>query len=162
MKLKVAHNYPIKLNIFDRELASVVFPVCVFLLAIPALMNSQVVLTIVLLLLALNFKRIGGILRFSKVSPVSHVNRDQLTLIIFPDGRVRLESMLEDTIEGCLETRQWCTRHAAVIRIISGRETYRLVALSIQQEKPENFRRLNMWLRQNFYPDARGEPASGN
>lgn len=158
----MTHKYPIKLNILDSELASVVFPVCIFLLAIPALMNSQVVLAIALLVLALNFKWIESILRFSKVSSVSHVNRDKLTLIIFPDGRVRLESMLEDTIEGRLETRQWCTRHAAVIRIISGRETYRLVALSIQQEKPENFRRLNMWLRQNSYRDARGEPASGN
>ena len=158
----MSHKHQIKLSIFNQKRALIVFPACLFVIAIQAMLMNQLILALVLLLMALKFEWIKSILRFSKLSPIKHVNGDELILIIFSDGRVRLISKVAETIEGFLGNRHWCTRHAAVIEIVSDRKTHRLVALSGEQEEPEDFRRLNMWLRQNIYPGARGELVLGS
>jgi hypothetical protein len=81
----------------------------------------------------------------------SKVNKSELILIIFADGRVELESVHEDTIEVFLDGQQWCTHQAAVLRVADGDSLRRLVILSVQQQNADDFRRLNMWLRQNFF-----------
>ena len=113
-------------------------------------------------LLSLNSRRVACILDFSKLSARDHEIGGQLTLIIFDDGAVRLESPTKGRIEGYLGSNHWCTRHLAVISLVISGRVHHLVALSLQQEKPENFRRLNMWLRQKLYPGAGDKSASGS
>lgn len=158
----MSHNLVIKLNVFDANRTYVLYPACLSLFAIYSLLNSQLVLSALLLLIVLNFKRIGNILNISNVRIFYNGTWDKLTLIIFPDGRVSLESTGKYKIEGSLDSKQWCTRHAAVIRIKRNEKLHSLVVLSVQQDKPGNFRRLNMWLRQNFYPGARAELVLGD
>ena len=79
-----------------------------------------------------------------------NIHKTRLILIVFTDGRVELKSAHEDTIEGFLDGQQWCTHRVAVLRIADGDSLRRLVILSAQQQNSDNFRRLNMWLRQDF------------
>lgn len=74
----------------------------------------------------------------------------KLTLQVFPDGQLRLESSLKDRVRGKLEGQQWCTHWFAVLRIRVEGTTHRILVLSTQQ-KHGDFRRLNMWLRQDFF-----------
>ena len=84
----------------------------------------------------------------------NNINAVKLTSVIFSDGRVKLISSRKDTIEGFLDSQQWCTHWLAVLRVVSGGTIHRLVILSTQQQKADDFRRLNMWLRQNICDDA--------
>ena len=145
----------IKLKLFnlnDRVYAS---RLLLLLAAISAGFSSQLILSVLLLSVVLFFERMASILGFI------NLNRNQMTLIIFPDGRVRLKSGHTDTIEGYLGANQWCTRHFAVLRIVTGGQESSLAVLSLQQQESGDFRRLNMWLRQNIYHDTRDERVSG-
>jgi hypothetical protein len=79
-----------------------------------------------------------------------NISDDELSVNIFPDGRVHLLSGGAVKEEGVLDQQQWCTHHAAVLRVLVQDEIRKLVVLSRQQEKTDDFRRLNMWLRQEF------------
>ena len=83
-----------------------------------------------------------------------NINTIELTSVIFSDGRVKLISSRRDTIEGFLGSQQWCTHWLAVLQVVSGGTIHRLVIVSVQQQKADNFRRLNMWLRQKICDDA--------
>jgi len=83
-----------------------------------------------------------------------NMNTVELTSVIFSDGRVKLISNGKDAFEGFLDSQQWCTHSLAVLRIVSGGSIHRLVILSVQQQKADDFRRLNMWLRQKVCDDA--------
>ena len=72
-------------------------------------------------------------------------------LIISSDGRVRLKSHGEDSIRGVLTGQQWCSYPFAILRIGTGKMTQNLLVISAQQKDPDDFRRLNMWLKQDFH-----------
>jgi hypothetical protein len=92
----------------------------------------------------------------ARILCISNVNDLELNTVIYPDGDLRLEYAGKDAIRARLEGQQWCISSLAVLRISRGKKTQRLVILSAQQnQKNEDFRRLNMWLRQDFYNDAR-------
>ena len=84
----------------------------------------------------------------------------ELTLIIYPDRRVDLISAGGDSVEGVLGRQQWCTRKAAVLRVCIENKNRKLVILSAQQHAADDFRRLNMWLRQGFFNDTTDELVS--
>ena len=75
--------------------------------------------------------------------------------VIFADGQVRLESNREETFESFLDGQQWCTHRLAVLRISNGETTRRLIICSMQQKGADDFRRLNMWLRQGLCDNTR-------
>ena len=115
------------------------------LLVIAALISPY---PVVLTLAVIVFASIGwraSILEFSKSNNV------KLTLVIFPDGRVRLESDQADTIEGFLDGQQWSTSWFAVLRVVDEDRIRNLLIRSVDQQSKDDFRRLNMWLRQDLY-----------
>ena len=81
----------------------------------------------------------------------SNVNVAELTLIIFPDGLLRLESTGGERLDGFLDSQQWATQTIAILRFEHETGNRSLVVLSGQQQKTEDFRRLTVMLRQSFY-----------
>ena len=127
-----------------------------FVLAIvSALLSPQPVLLTTFVLLLSGVGCLAYILDFTKLNDV------KLISIIFPDGRVRLESGQAPESMGFLSGQQWCAHHFAVLRYsVRGKQQYLLV-LSAQQNADE-FRRLKVWLRQDFCSDIGEQPVSGN
>ena len=121
-------------------------PACALylLVVIAALMSSHPLILTPLSVLIFMTGWAVPILGFSKANNV------KLTLVIFPDGRVQLESIRGCLNAGILDDQQWCTRHLAVLRMTDGDTSRNLVILSIQQADAGDFRRLNMWLRQGL------------
>lgn len=152
----MSHNKLIKLNIYNFTMWVVILRVLMLLAALSALINFQLGLAVVLLALALSFDRIPFILNLFKV------NKSELTLIIFVNGTVRLESDGQDTIGGFLGAQQWCNSQMAVLQIIVGEETRHMLVLSAQQTETDNYRRLKMWLRQDFCRDAKDMQVTGD
>jgi len=89
------------------------------------------------------------ILDFSKSN-----NTVELTSVIFPDGKMQLESGQGRIFVGVLSGRQWCTRHVAVLRIIDRERTSHLVFLQDRRQDADEFRRLRVWLRQDLCSGA--------
>lgn len=153
------NDAPIRLKVSGR--ADFILPVSVLylLVFIAALISSRPVLLGCLAVLSFMAVWLFHILDFSKAD-----NNVNLTSVIFPDGRVKLESGRERSNAGFLSARQWCTSQFAVLRINDGESVSRLLILSAQQREKFEFRRLNMWLRQglcdNVFPcrSARNKP----
>ncbi len=141
-------NRPIRLQVLRRK--DFFLPVCAIylLVVIAALMSSQPVLITALAILTFALGWFAPILSFSKANNV------ELTLVIFADGRVQLESIQGRLNAGILDGQQWCTRHLAVLRISDGDTSRNLLVLSSQQQDTGDFRRLNMWLRQELCINA--------
>ncbi len=142
----MSYNNPIRLTVASRRDFVIPVGLLMLLALLAALLSSQPALLVVLIFV------IGwGIftLSFSKVSEA------KLTLVIFADGWVGLESAHKDTIEGFLDGQQWCTHRVAVLRIDDGDSLRRLVILSARQQNADDFRRLNMWLRQELFSNTR-------
>jgi len=138
-------NRPVNLRVSNTN--DFVLPVGLLnlLLVIAALISPY---PVVLTLAVIVFSGIGwraSILEFSKSNNV------KLTLVIFPDGRVRLESDQVDIIEGFLDCRQWSTNWFAILRVVDGDKVRKLLIRSSHQQSKDDFRRLNMWLRQDSY-----------
>ena len=150
----MSHKQQIKLNILTRKHWLFAVRVLLLLAIISASVNSQFAFAMALLVIVVKLEWIADRLSFFKVS------ESKLTLIIFPDGEVRLESN-ENTIEVFLGRQQWFTNHVAVIQVIDGGKARNLFVLSTQQENQQDFRRFNMWIRQDFYRDATGVQVSG-
>ena len=138
-------NRPVNLRVSNTNDCVLPLGLLNLLLVIAALISPYpVVLTLVVIV----FAGIGwraSVLEFFKSNNV------KLTLVIFPDGRVRLESDQADTIEGFLDDQQWSTSWFAVLRIVEGVRVRRLLVQSSHQKAKDDFRRLNMWLRQDLY-----------
>ncbi|MFC1776329.1 hypothetical protein ACFL3I_03180 [Pseudomonadota bacterium] len=151
----MSYNKPTRLIVANRRDFVLWVGLLMLLAVLSALLSSQPVLLIVLTILI--FVTGWGIstLDFSKVTAA------KLTLVIFADGRVSLESTNGDTIEGFLDAQQWCTHRVAVLRVAIEGTTRRLVIVSAQQQNADDFRRLNMWLRQDFCSDTRDKQVSG-
>jgi hypothetical protein len=96
-----------------------------------------------------------NILGFSKV------NDTELTLIIFPDGLLRLESTDGERLDGFLDSQQWATQSFAILRFEQETGNRLLVVFSRQQQKTEDFRRLTVMLRQSFYDRTESKLISG-
>ena len=147
-------NRPLTLEVASRKdftiLAAVLFVLCV----VSALLSPQPVLLTIFVLLVFGAGWFVDILDLSKVNDV------RLILIISPDGRVRLESDQKLKSEGILSGQQWCTHHVAILRYTARGKQQHLVLLSTQQNVDE-FRRLKVWLRQDFCSDISAKPVSG-
>lgn len=77
-------------------------------------------------------------------------------LIVYPDGRVKLKFAAEDApaVDGFIDGQQWCTQKLAVLRINTDDTVHNLVILGAQQTAADDFRRINMWLRQGLCGDT--------
>jgi hypothetical protein len=151
----MSYNRPIKLKVANRRDFIIPLGLLMVLAVLAALLSPQPVLMTVFTILILCAVWGTFTLGFSKV------NEAKLILIIFADGWVDLEPAHEDTIEGFLDGQQWCTHRVAVLRITDGDSLRRLVILSARQQNADDFRRLNMWLRQDFCSDTREKQVSG-
>jgi len=149
------YNQPLTLKVANRKDFATPIGVLSVLTIVSALLSPQPMLLTTLMLLLFGAGWLIYILDFTKVNDV------KLILVISPDGRVRLESGQEPDIVGFLSGQQWCTHHVAVLRYTArGKQQYLLV-LSAQQNTDE-FRRLKVWLRQDFCSDIGEKPVSGN
>jgi hypothetical protein len=83
-------------------------------------------------------------------------NNPVSALIVFPDGRVKLKYAANDrpAADGLMDSQQWCTQRFAVLRVVTDNTMRDLVIFRAQQSSGDDFRRINMWLRQNFYGDT--------
>ena len=137
------HNRPLTLKVASRKGFIVPIGILFVLTVISALLSPQPFLLTILVLLLFGVGWFIYILDFHKVNDV------KLILVIFPDGRVRLESDQEPEIVGFLSGQQWYTHGIAILRVtIRGKQQY-LAVLSAHQ-KADEFRRLKVWLRQDF------------
>jgi len=82
---------------------------------------------------------------------VSKANDCELTLVIFPDGLLRLTSTDGERLDGFLDGQQWSTQTVAILRFEHETGNRNLVVLSRQQQRTKDFRRLTVMLRQCFY-----------
>jgi len=147
------YNQPLTLKVANGTDFAVPIGILFVLTIVSALLSPQpaVLTTLVLLLFGVGW--FVYTLDFIKVNDVKFI------LVIFPDGRVKLESGQESDITGILSGQQWCTHHVAVLRYTArGKQQYLLV-LSAQQNADE-FRRLKVWLRQDFCSDIGEKPVS--
>jgi hypothetical protein len=132
---------PIRLNVSDRT--DFFLPICaLYLLVIVAALISPYPILLGLLAF-LSFLAGWG----KHILKLPKANNVKLTSVIFPDGRVQLESGQERVLAGFLNGQQWCTRHFAILQISDGNSIKKLFILSAQQRQNRDFRRLNMWLR---------------
>ena len=142
------HKSPIRLKVSNSEDWGL--PVWwVYLLVIPAALLSPhpVVLTLVAILLT-------GAVWTTRTLKLTKTNTVRLTSVIFPDGQVRLESNGEGKVAGIIDGQQWCTRWFAVLQFSNGNKTRRIIIRSSQQKELDDFRRLNIWLRQDLFSNA--------
>jgi hypothetical protein len=146
-------NQPIRLIISNKRDFAPFIHLFYCLAVISALLSSHPVLVTVFMVLLCTAMWIYLILDFSKT------NNIELISVIFSDGRVRLESNQEDTIEGFLDGQQWSTRWLAVLQFSDGEATRKLVVKSARQHEADDFRRLSMWLRHCSWNDNRNNRA---
>ena len=149
------YNRPLTLKVANRKDFAIPIGILFVLAIVSALLSPQPVLLTTLVLLLVGVGWLLYTLDFAKVNDV------RLISIISPDGRVRLESGQESYVAGFLSGQQWCTHHVAVLRYTArGKQQY-LVVLSAQQNADE-FRRLKVWLRQDYCSDIGEKPVSDN
>ncbi len=122
---------------------TVLLPVFFTLVMGAAALSPQPVLLTLLVFLISAAVLLLYILRFHKVNEV------ELLLLLFPDGQLKIESVNEPDIEGALMGQQWFTRYVTVLRYVTGGQRQSLVLLSAGQNA-DDYRRLSVWLRQDF------------
>ena len=135
-------NKPLKLKVANKNDFAVAACIGSLLVLLAALLSPQPVLMSIFVIIICLAGWGAYILRFSKV------NSEKLTLVVFSDGQIRLESNRKDTVGGFLEGQQWCIYQFAILRVSVGDTDRNLLVLSAQQRQKDDFRRLNMWLRQ--------------
>jgi len=118
-----------------------------------ALLSPQPMAMSLFVILLLGAGWLLHILGFSKVTNIN------LTLVIFPDSSVKLESAGKIKIEGVISGQQWCNSRFAVLRYASGGKHHKLVLLSAQQNA-DDYRRLLVWLRQDLLLKSEGKVQS--
>ena len=142
-------NQPIRLKVSARKDFILVYCLLNGLLIGAALLSPYPLLLTGVVILLSGAAWLVFTLNFSKTNNV------ELISVIFADGQVRLESNREETFESFLDGQQWCTHRLAVLRISNGETTRRLIICSSQQKGADDFRRLNMWLRQGLCDNTR-------
>ena len=147
------YNRSLTLKVANRKDFAIPIGILFVLTIVSALLSPQPAMLSTLVLL------LFGVGWFVSILDLTKVNDVKFMLVISPDGRVRLESGQGSDITGYLSGQQWCTHHAAVLRYTArGKQRY-LVVLSTQQNADE-FRRLKVWLRQDFCSDIGEKPVS--
>lgn len=141
------HNRALRLKVANRKDFAVLLPVFFILVLIAAALSPQPVLLTLFVLILFGAGLLLHILGFCKVNEV------ELILLIFPDGRLRIESVHEPDIEGVLQGQQWFTRHLTILRYVTGGKHQTLILLSARQNA-DDYRRLSVWLRQDFCSDT--------
>ena len=136
------HNKPLKLSVANKGDFVVTACISSLLVLLAALLSPQPLLMSIFVILVCVAGWGTYILNFSKVKS------EILTLVVFSDGQIRLESNCKDTVGGFLEGQQWCSYQFAILRVSVGDTTSNLLVLSARQKRVDDFRRLNMWLRQ--------------
>ena len=149
----MSNNRPVTLKVANRKDFIVPLGIVFVLTVISALLSPQPFLLTILVLLLFGAGWLVYILDFHKVNDV------KLILVIFPDGRVRLESNQETEIVGFLSGQQWCTHGVAILQVTTRGKQQHLAVLSAHQ-KADEFRRLKVWLRQDFCSDTGEKPVS--
>jgi len=137
----MVNNRSLTLSIAGKKDFAILNRILFLLVVLAAALSPQPVILTILAVLLIGAGWTSGILYFSKVNDL------ELILVIFADGRIRLSSSCGNIVEGFLDGQQWCTRRIAVLRVTTGSKTQNLIVLSGQQA-PDEYRRLNVWLRQ--------------
>ena len=137
------HNRALTLKVANRKDFIVPLGILFVLTVISALLSPQPFLLTIMVFLLFGAGGFIYILDFHKVNDV------KLILIIFPDGQARLESDQAPEIVGYFSGQQWCTHGVAILRVTIRSRQQHLAVLSAQQ-KADEFRRLKVWLRQDF------------
>ncbi len=150
------HDTPLILRVANKKNFVIPLRVLFLLVVLSAALSPQPVLLILLTLLFFGAEYLAHILGFYKVNIV------ELTLTLSPDGRVSLESGCKekDIVAGFLDGQQWCTHQFAVLRMVKGDTVHKLLILSSQQQTTHDFRRLNMWLRQDLFASTKNKKIS--
>jgi len=148
------HNSPLVFRVAKRRDFVIPF-IFLFVLAMLSAILSNYFIPLSLLVIP-----VFGAVWFKYTLDLCKVNVVELISIIFPDGRVTLKPGQHPEIEGYLDGQQWCTRHVVVLKYKTGCRHQYMVLLSAQQNA-EDFRRLNVWLRQDFCTDTSDAPVSG-
>jgi hypothetical protein len=86
---------------------------------------------------------------------LSKVTEEQLTLIIYPEGDVRLEfeQGSGSSTEGFLEGQQWRTRHITILRCVMAGKLKHHILRSAHQHA-DDYRRLGVWIKYRFCSDT--------
>ena len=152
--LTMPHSQSLTLGVARNSDVAVAASVLCSLALVAAILSPRPLLmsSVVILICATGWA--AYILGFSKF------RSQNLTVVIFPDGQIRLESDREDTTGGLLDGQQWSTRYFAVLRVKLADRIRYLPVLSRRQD-PDDFRRLLMWLRQDFCRGASDKTAPG-
>jgi len=146
----MSHNRPLNLTVAETK--DFVVPLGIFSLLVlfSAALGPRPILLISLAILFL----VAGWCVY--ILELSNVKNGKLTSVIFPDGQVKLQSKSEVRILGGLAGQQWSTHRLAILRVSTDGVTRNLLILAAKQHRADDFRRLNMWLRQDFCSDAVG------
>ena len=137
------YNTAITLKVVNRKVFSIFLVVLMSISFLSAVLSSQLVLLVSLTLV------IFGLGWFLFILDSSKMNDMESMSIILPHAQVRIRSHGESEIEGYLSGQQWCISQLAVLRYKSEGKSRYLVFLSRQQNS-NDYRRLRVWLRQNY------------
>jgi hypothetical protein len=148
------YNQPITLKVAHRKDFIIPIGFLFALTIVSAVLSPQPVLLTMSVCIIFGAGWLLYILYFHKINDINSIS------VILPDGRVRLESDQEPEIVGFLSGQQWCTHRVAVLRLTTRDKQKYLVVLSAQQ-KTDEFRRLEVWLRQKFRNNIGEKPVSG-
>ncbi len=137
----MSFNRPLRLTVARKENFATPVRAVLLLALLAAILSPQPVSLSLLAIFIIGAGWVSPILDFYKVSEV------ELALVLFADGRVRLDTADDNVVEGFLSGQQWCTQRVAVLRASTAGEARYLLILPGQQDA-NAFRRLNAWLRQ--------------
>lgn len=142
------YDTPLIFKIANRKDLSIPMVILFVLIFVSAMLSPQPVLLTIFAALLL------GAGRYVPLFDITKVNDTYTKLIIFPDARVRLVSGHKPEKEGILCGQQWCTHRLAFLRYSIAGKKQTLILLSVQQ-KAGDFRRLKVWLRQDYCSHVR-------
>jgi hypothetical protein len=151
----MSFSKPLKFKVAGRKDFRVLF--AVFFLLILLTMAAEPRPLMLTLLMAI-LSGAGFLVYILGIYKVDDVN---LITIIFPGGRVQLESAGKTKIEGFLSGGQWNTSHVTVLRYQTGGKHQQIVLLSAHQHA-DDYRRLQVWFRQEDFKDTGNTAVSGS
>ena len=137
------HNRPLKFRVAGRQeflKPAILVSIMVLISALASPRPIAMTIAVGLLLGA------GWVLFNFKYSETTDV---QPTLVILPDGLIKMKSNGNLNIEGVFGGQQWCNSQFSVLRIVTANKQHCVVLFSAQQNATD-YRRLMVWLRQDL------------